>query len=93
MDFAGALEGRLLDLDDGVRAKAVTVLCDLAKNNFKSFPSTLISLIADRLRDKKVICQVTKYFSSAICTVFLHLTFSSEINVGICQNESIEEVA
>ncbi|XP_019182210.1 PREDICTED: sister chromatid cohesion protein pds5 isoform X2 [Ipomoea nil] len=53
-EVLSALEGRLLDLDDGVRAKAVTVLCDLARNNFKSFPSKLISLIADRLRDKKV---------------------------------------
>ncbi|XP_075075381.1 sister chromatid cohesion protein PDS5 homolog B isoform X10 [Nicotiana tabacum] len=49
-----ALQDRLLDSDDRVRSEAVTVMCDLARHKLKSIPSELITLVAERLRDKKV---------------------------------------
>ncbi|KAK1371080.1 sister chromatid cohesion protein PDS5-like [Heracleum sosnowskyi] len=49
-----AVEERLLDFDDKVRAQAITVVSDLAKSNIKSFPPYLISEAAKRFRDKKV---------------------------------------
>lgn len=53
-EVLAALEDRLLDFDDKVRAQAVTVVSDLARSNLKSFPRNLISQAAKRLRDKKV---------------------------------------
>ncbi|KAL8110273.1 sister chromatid cohesion protein PDS5 homolog B isoform X1 [Apium graveolens] len=49
-----AVEERLLDFDDKVRAQAITVVSDLAKSNIRSFPPYLISEAAKRFRDKKV---------------------------------------
>lgn len=55
MDWAAAVEGRLLDFDDRVRMQAVIVVCDLAKSNLKFLRPELISRATDRLRDKKVV--------------------------------------
>ncbi|XP_009764540.1 sister chromatid cohesion protein PDS5 homolog B isoform X4 [Nicotiana sylvestris] len=49
-----ALQDRLLDSDDRVRSEAVTVMCDLARHKLKSNTHELITLVAERLRDKKV---------------------------------------
>lgn len=55
MNRAAALQGRLLDSDDRVRSEAVTVVCDLARYKLKSAPLELITRVAERLRDKKVV--------------------------------------
>ncbi|PHT45544.1 hypothetical protein CQW23_14702 [Capsicum baccatum] len=52
--LSAALQGRLLDSDDRVRSEAVAVVCDLARYKLKSAPLELITLVAERLRDKKV---------------------------------------
>ncbi|CAH9134640.1 unnamed protein product [Cuscuta epithymum] len=54
LEVVSALEGRLLDLDEEMRRKAVIVLCDLTRTNYKLISSKTISLVSDRLRDKKV---------------------------------------
>uniref|UniRef100_A0A1S4BUR3 Sister chromatid cohesion protein PDS5 homolog A n=1 Tax=Nicotiana tabacum TaxID=4097 RepID=A0A1S4BUR3_TOBAC len=55
-----ALQDRLLDSDDRVRSEAVTVMCDLARHKLKSNTHELITLVAERLRDKKVMVSVRK---------------------------------
>ncbi|KAM6553079.1 hypothetical protein CsatB_013841 [Cannabis sativa] len=53
-EVLSALEGRLLDIDDRVRVEAVSVACDLARSNLKTFSRKLISQTIERLRDKKI---------------------------------------
>lgn len=55
MNREAALQDRLLDSDDRVRSEAVTVMCDLARHKLKSNTHELITLVAERLRDKKVM--------------------------------------
>ncbi|KAL6962149.1 hypothetical protein U1Q18_037103 [Sarracenia purpurea var. burkii] len=54
LEVLAALEGRLLDFDERVRAHAVVAACELARDNLKSVPHNLISRATERLRDKKV---------------------------------------
>lgn len=54
MNISGAVEERLLDLDDRVRTRAIIVVCDIVQSNIKFVPVTLISQAAERLRDKRV---------------------------------------
>ncbi|KAK9167589.1 hypothetical protein Scep_002780 [Stephania cephalantha] len=54
IEILAALEERLLDLDDKVRAQAVSAVCEIAKSKLKCIPSKLILRATERLRDKKV---------------------------------------
>ncbi|CAL1362329.1 unnamed protein product [Linum trigynum] len=53
-EILSAFEGRLLDLNDEVRAQAVVIICDLASSNLESFPPGLVVTATERLRDKKL---------------------------------------
>ncbi|KAM7256072.1 hypothetical protein ACFE04_011813 [Oxalis oulophora] len=53
-EVLAALQGRLLDFDDKVRAQAIVVACDLVKSNLKFIPPKVVLEIAERLRDKKI---------------------------------------
>ena len=55
INWAAAIEDRLLDFDDRVRTQAVIVACDLAQSNLKFVSPKLISQATERLRDKKVL--------------------------------------
>lgn len=48
------MKDRLLDYDDKVRMEAVNVVCEIAKTNLNWDSSDIITLAAERLRDKKV---------------------------------------
>ncbi|XP_047321623.1 sister chromatid cohesion protein PDS5 homolog B [Impatiens glandulifera] len=48
------LESRLLDYDDRVRTHAMVITCDLIRSNMKAIPKELVSLVIERLRDKKL---------------------------------------
>ncbi|KAL6515543.1 hypothetical protein OROHE_018577 [Orobanche hederae] len=55
VEFLSAIQGRLLDHDDKVRAEAVNVVCELAKTNLNFKSSDLLTQAAERLRDKKAL--------------------------------------
>ncbi|XP_022976675.1 sister chromatid cohesion protein PDS5 homolog A-like isoform X2 [Cucurbita maxima] len=54
LEVLAAVEERLLDLDDRVRTQAIIVVCDIARSTSKFVPVTLISQVAERLRDKRI---------------------------------------
>lgn len=54
------LDDRILDSEESIRLRTVVVVCELAKQNFKWIPISVLKHIAERLRDKKV------YFCSLI---------------------------
>lgn len=49
------LDDRILDSEESIRLRTVVVVCELAKQNFKWIPISVLKHIAERLRDKKVL--------------------------------------
>eukprot|EP00250_Pteridium_aquilinum_P017571 c23690_g1_i1 orf=2-3739(-) len=54
-EILAGLDDRILDSEEAIRLRAVVVVCELAKHNFKWVPNSLLKHIAERLRDKKVL--------------------------------------
>ncbi|KAL3845532.1 hypothetical protein ACJIZ3_002935 [Penstemon smallii] len=89
LELISAIQGRLLDHDDKVRTEAVKVVCDLAKTNSRFASSDLISLAAERLRDKKVSVR-NKALKKL---VELYQEYCTTCAAGIALfNEHIEEI-
>ncbi|KAH7279481.1 hypothetical protein KP509_37G021700 [Ceratopteris richardii] len=53
-DILAGLDDRVLDSEESIRLRTVAVVCELAKQNHKWVPVSILKHIADRLRDKKV---------------------------------------
>lgn len=54
-EILAGLDDRILDNEEIIRLHAVTAICDVAKQNLKWIPVSIITHIAERLRDKKVL--------------------------------------
>lgn len=52
--FPAALCDRLLDHEENVRKKVVSVVCDVVCHALTSIPVETIKLVSERLRDKSV---------------------------------------
>ncbi|XP_077248838.1 ARM repeat superfamily protein isoform X2 [Tasmannia lanceolata] len=84
-----ALEGRLLDFDEKVRAQAVDVICELAKYNPKFIRSDLILQVTERLRDKKV--SVRKFSMQKLLE--LYRAYANKCSEGLLTlNDHFEQI-
>ncbi|CAK8564487.1 unnamed protein product [Lathyrus sativus] len=63
-----ALCERLMDFDENVRKRVVTVICDVACHALNAIPLETVKLVADRLRDKSLL--VKKYTMERLAEVY-----------------------
>lgn len=66
--FPAALRDRLLDYEESVRKKVVSVVCDVVCHSLTSIPVETIKLVSERLRDKSVRRPVSPFLSSIFVT-------------------------
>ncbi|KAL8482154.1 hypothetical protein ACS0TY_028350 [Phlomoides rotata] len=83
-----AIKDRLLDHDDKVRMEAVNVACELAKTNLNRVSSDIVTLAAERLRDKKISVR-----NRALKKLLeLYQEYCTRRAAGITFSEHIEEI-
>ncbi|KAH6832801.1 hypothetical protein C2S53_006048 [Perilla frutescens var. hirtella] len=86
-----AIGDRLLDHDDQVRMEAVNIVCELAKTNLNRISSDLITQVAKRLRDKKVLVR-KKAFEKLVELYQVYVSCTRLETHTSLPNESFKEI-